>query len=140
MPRKKKKPLTDNGRPGKKIDWNLVDDLLLSGCQGTEIAPHFDIHPDTLYQRVAREKGMSFSDYSAQKKCQGESILRDVQFKKAIGAREKGDNSLLIWLGKNRLGQKETNEITVSPDTVKNFSNVMEQLSDLQSKRQNKNE
>jgi hypothetical protein len=60
------------------------------------------MHYQTFYDRVCLEKGMGFTEYSQQKKEQGNSILRKVQFKKA----SEGDNTLLIWLGKNRLKQE----------------------------------
>ena len=90
-------------RPEKPIDWKRVDLLLMAGCLGTEIASNFDMHPDTLYKRIEQEYGMGFTAYSSSKKQQGDSILRAKQYEKAL---EK-DNTMLIWLGKNRLGQKE---------------------------------
>ena len=90
-------------RPHKKIDWEKVDQLLLAGCHGTEIAPHFDLHVNTFYDRVVEKYGISFTDYSTQKKQQGDSILRAKQFELAL----KKDRTMLIWLGKQRLGQRE---------------------------------
>lgn len=90
-----------------EIDWDKVDELLMSGCLGTEIASYFGLNPETLYNRTKTDKGMGFHDYSASKKAKGESILRAHQYAKAIGLTEKGDNTLLIWLGKTRLGQRE---------------------------------
>lgn len=100
-------------RPEKPIDWDLVDELLVAGCLGTEIAPHFNLHPTTFYNRVEEKHGMSFTNYSCEKCSQGDSILRKVQFDKAVNA----DSTMLIWLGKNRLKQsdkdlsKEINEV-----------------------------
>lgn len=90
-------------RPQKKIDWEKVDQLLLAGCHGTEIAPHFDMHYETFYDRVKEKYGMGFTEYSALKKQQGDSILRAKQFELAL----KKDKTMLIWLGKQRLGQRE---------------------------------
>lgn len=90
-------------RPPKPIDWAKVDQLLLAGCSGTEIAPHFDIHVENFYLRVQEQYGMGFTGYSALKRQQGDSLLKAKQFEKAM----KGDNTLLIWLGKTRLNQKE---------------------------------
>lgn len=124
-------------RPEKKIDWERVDELLEAGCLGTEIAPHFDMHHDTFYRRVEMEKGTSFTAYSLEKKSKGESLLREVQYNKALGRTEKGDNTLLIWLGKTRLEQRESVEVTVAPDTVKSFNSIMNQLAENQKSRQN---
>ncbi len=132
MPRKKKENPKPAHRPQKPIDWELVDRLLIAGCMGTEIAPHFDMHYETFYDRCAMEKGMGFTEYSKQKRSVGDSILREVQFKKA----KDGDNTLLIWLGKNRLKQAESpSELTVNDGTLAQFNELMAQLESLQSAR-----
>ena len=121
------------GRPEKTIDWDLVDELLEAGCSGQEIAPYFNIHPDTLYNRTHERYGMLFSAYSEIMSSKGEACLRAVQFGKAVGKVDKGDNTMLVWLGKNRLKQKETpNEITVSKETLDHFSTAMAQMRELQ--------
>ena len=97
------------------IDMKKVDDLLIAGCKGTEVASYFGIHPDTLYSRVEKEKGMTFTAYSAQKRQKGESLLRAQQFAKALGATKEGDNMMLIWLGKNRLDQTDNVKQDASP-------------------------
>ena len=91
-------------RPEKPIDWDLVDRLLEAGCLGTEIAANFDMHPNTFYNKVLEEQKVGFTKYSAQKKGKGDSLLRAVQYETAI---KDKDRSMLIWLGKQRLGQKE---------------------------------
>lgn len=94
-------------RPPKPIDWDLVDKLLEAGCLGTEIAANFDMHPNTFYERVTERYKMSFTQYSSEKKSKGDSILRAVQYQVAV--KEK-DKTMLIWLGKQRLGQREPKE------------------------------
>lgn len=102
------------------IDWVKVDNLLVSGCRGVEIAATIGIHEDTLYSRVKNEKGVQFSAYSAEKRAKGEALLKAQQFAKAMGWSKQGDNMMLIWLGKNRLDQTDspkqdlsTNETTI---------------------------
>lgn len=95
-------------RPEKHIDWDKVDRLLIAGCLGTEIAPHFDLHPNTFYDRVLAEKGIGFTEYSTQKKSQGDACLREVQYEKAL----TGDNTMLVWLGKQRLNQRDHKDET----------------------------
>ena len=112
-------------RPHKEINWVLVDNLLEAGCLGTEIAAHFDMHPDTFYRRVEETYNMGFTAYSSLKREKGESILRAAQYAKAIGASKKGDNTLLIYLGKVRLNQRETADTTIAPnDKVLNFADA----------------
>lgn len=55
-------------RPEKPIDWDKVDKLLLAGCHGTEIAPHFNMHPDTFYNRMKERYNLGFTEYSTIKK------------------------------------------------------------------------
>ena len=90
-------------RPEKPIDWAKVDHLLMAGCKGTEIAPHFDMHVNTFYDKVFEKHNIGFTEYSLIKRSQGDSLLKVKQFEKAM----KSDNTMLIWLGKNRLEQKE---------------------------------
>lgn len=100
---KLKKEKKRTGLPPIPIDWDVVDNLLESGCSGAEAAAHFGVCPDTLYIRCNKDKNMTFSAYRAQKLAKGDSLLRSKQFSEAI----KGDRTMLIWLGKQRLGQRE---------------------------------
>ena len=124
-------------RPKAEINWKFVDEHLEAGCSGTEIAARLGIHPDTLYINCEKEFNIGFSAYSQQKKQSGEALLRKAQFDKAIGNTDRGDNTLLIWLGKVRLEQKETTEHLVTPETVKTFNTIIDQLDQMQKNRQN---
>lgn len=117
MPRKKRKPITPTGRPLKEIDWEVVDHKLRANCHGTTIASNFGICSDTLYQRCLLEKGMTFSEYSQQKKIEGDDCLKTTQYEEATIEK---NTTLLIWLGKVRLDQKEIVEAkTVYPNDEK---------------------
>lgn len=98
------------GRPAKEIDWDKVDRLLEAGCLGTEIAANIGISVSAFYARTEQDKGMNFSQYLQLKRSKGDSLLRVKQFKKAMD----GDNVMLLWLGKNRLNQKEQHDHNVS--------------------------
>jgi hypothetical protein len=91
------------GRPLIKLDWDKIDELLVKGCSGREIAGNIGIDPNTLYEKCLKEKDITFTEYSQQRYEKGESLLRSVQFDKALN----GDNMMLIWLGKNRLKQRD---------------------------------
>lgn len=120
------------GRPEKPIDWSLVDKLLLAGCTGAEIAPHFDMHPDTLYRRVQDKHSVTFTVYAADKRQKGESLLRAKQYEKAI----QGDNTMLVWLGKNRMKQKETPDNDNIAENIKQqYDMLMSQIKSLQCDR-----
>ncbi len=121
-------------RPEKNIDWDRVDEMLQAGCIGTEIAAVYDMHPNTFYDRVVQKFNISFTEYSTKKRSIGDKILREAQFNKAIGKKKKGDNTLLIFLGKQRLNQRDNpSEQSFSEETVKPLLAVMAQLASLQS-------
>lgn len=103
------------GRPSLEINWNRVDELLEAGCLGSEIAPVFSMHPHTFYDHVEKKYGMKFSEFRQRKMAKGDSLLREVQYNKAIGKTKDGDNTLLIWLGKNRLNQRENDLLIQTP-------------------------
>lgn len=118
-------------RPEKPIDWKRVDELLICGCLGTEIAATFDMHSHTFYDRVHDRYKMTFTEYQSQKRCHGDSLIREAQHKKAL----KGDNTMLIWMGKNRLGQKDQpTAIDVTDDVKKAADALHQQLNELQDK------
>lgn len=94
--------------PRKKIDidWRKVDRMLEAGCDGTEVAATLGIHEDTLYNACESDNKMGFSAYKAIKRASGDRLLRIKQFEIAM----TGDKTMLVWLGKQRLGQSEKNE------------------------------
>lgn len=98
--KKNKEKNPNGGRPKVNIDWERVDELLMYGCSGTEIAANIGIHNATLYDRCLTDKEISFSEYSQQKHEKGISLLKEHKFKKAIGKLEEGDTTLLIWMDK----------------------------------------
>ena len=119
------------GRPCFPINWEKVNKYLTCGCSGIEIASHFDINKDTLYDAVVREYGISFTEYSAKYYEKGNSLLREAQFEKAIAQ----DNTMMIWLGKQRLGQKENQEEPVSKEILTKLDDFMNYLGSTQSHR-----
>lgn len=131
MPRAPKAIKNPVGCPPKEIDWNIVDEYLIAGCPGTKIAAAIGICNDTLYDRCEKEKGVNFSAYSQQKRSKGDALLHKSQFDYAI----EGDTSLLIFLGKTRLDQRESQEVSVAPETVNAFAAMMAQLDQLQGKK-----
>jgi len=115
----------NTGRPKADIDWKKVDELLIAGCSGAEIAGYFGLNPATLYDRCQTDNNKMFSEYSQEKSAKGDSILRAHQYAKALGLTEKGDNTLLIWLGKTRLKQKESEETITHKDFNDKFDSLM---------------
>lgn len=113
--------------PEKPVDWKRVERLIVCGCTAEEIAPHFNMHSNTFRRRFEDEYGQSFSKYSNYKYREGHSLIKEKQFDKAMS----GDNTLLIWLGKVMLGQRE-NAITnqsIQGD-LKKFIDQLKKLND----------
>lgn len=94
------------GRPKIKIDWEEFDKLCMIHCTRAEIALWFNISEDTIERACKREKGMHFAVYYDQKKGKGKAALRRKQFQMAMD----GNVALLIWLGKQYLGQSDKSE------------------------------
>jgi hypothetical protein len=90
-------------RPLKEISWDDFDKLCAIQCTGEEIAAFFEIDYDTLNSICKRERGKGFSDCFAQKRQSGKISLRRRQFQSAL----EGNPSMMIWLGKNWLGQQD---------------------------------
>lgn len=96
------------GRPLVVIDWDSFDALCYAQCTKWEISAYFKTSEDTLERAVKREKGVTFAVYFDEKRNKGLVSLRRQQFQVAM----KGSPAMLIWLGKQYLGQKEKHEHT----------------------------
>ena len=94
-------------RPKAQIDWIEVGEMLTCGCDATSIAANIGVSTDTLYKRSKTDNKVDFSAYSQQKRARGSYLLRQKQFELAMN----GNVALLIFLGKNRLGQTDKQEI-----------------------------
>tara|TARA_X000001382_G_scaffold130890_1_gene127628 strand:- start:3656 stop:3976 length:321 start_codon:yes stop_codon:yes gene_type:complete len=83
------------GRPKKELDINLIEKLASIFCTNQEISTIVGCHPDTLAD--------NFSEYLKKGRDQGRISLRRMQYDKA----QSGNTTMLIWLGKQMLGQKD---------------------------------
>ena len=90
-------------RPKKyNIDTKQVEQLASFGCTNTEMASFFGCSPDLL------EK--SYSEYLVKGRDSGRIRLRQYQW----AAAKKGNVAMLIWLGKQILGQTDKQEIQMN--------------------------
>jgi hypothetical protein len=97
-----------------EIDWDHFKKLCRLQCTLPEIASFFDCSEDTVENRCKSEHGMKFSELFAQYSAYGRLSLRRWQFKKAA----EGNVAMMIWLGKQYLGQKEVIENTNDLDKL----------------------
>lgn len=98
------------GRPLIDIDWDQVESMCKIQCTQEEIAAIVGCCLDTLQDRCAKEMGVSFSEFFAQKKMGGKASLRRNQWKLA----QDGNATMLVWLGKNMLNQTDKTETEIS--------------------------
>ena len=95
------------GRPKAIIDWNYVGKMLEADASAEGIAATINIDRGTLYKRCITDNKCEFTTFSASKKAKGNELLKAKQFQVAMS----GDKVMLIWLGKQRLGQADKQEI-----------------------------
>jgi hypothetical protein len=100
-----------------ELDEELIEYLSEIDCTQEEIARACKCSVDTLYRRYAENIKTG--------RARGNASLRRWQYEKA----KEGNVSMLIWLGKTRLGQHEEINITATnePD-VKKLMNKIELL------------
>ena len=91
-------------RPHKHIDWELVDKLAQIQATGQEIADFLGLDYETLDSACKRVYKLGFPDYYRQKTGRGKISLRRSQWQLAT---EEKNPTMLIWLGKNHLGQRD---------------------------------
>lgn len=96
-------------RPLKVIDWALVDSACEIMCTGEEIASLCGVDYDTLNRACKREHDCGFTDYYKSASASGKMSLRRKQLEVAMS----GNPTMLIWLGKNQLGQSDRTEVDV---------------------------
>lgn len=99
------------GRPRKELtdkDWQTIEAACKIQCTGEEIASLMDMDYDTLNARIYEKFGYHFSDYIKTLSASGKASLRRLQWKAAEG----GNTTMLVWLGKQHLGQSDKQELT----------------------------
>lgn len=122
--------------------WAKVDNWLMKGVSGATVAHRLGVHPDTFIQFGVYEKRWgekteftTFSAYKQAKMVIGDDTLRERQFDSAVGMFERTkiveiapdgtkteryettvlappNIAMQIWLGKNRLDQKDRVDAT----------------------------
>jgi hypothetical protein len=93
------------GRPRMAIDLAVVTRAASIGCTIAEIAALTAISPRTFTNRM--EKDEAFAAAVEQARGQGRATLRRLQWHRA----NNGSDTMLIWLGKNMLGQSDRHEL-----------------------------
>ena len=90
-------------RPQTEIKKEEFEKLCHIQCTREEIAAWFNCSHDTIERWCRRIYKLSFASVFEQKRQGGCISLRRAQFQEAL----KGNTALLIWLGKQYLGQTD---------------------------------
>lgn len=110
---------TKTGRPRIDLDeekftsWDLLDSMIIWASE-EYCAEQLKISVDTLARRL-KEKGYSFAEYKNKR----QEPMRINLLKKQYDVAMQGNVSMLIWLGKQHLGQSEKNESKISGSDIK---------------------
>lgn len=91
-------------------DWQKINNACAIQCTGEEIAHIMGFSYDTLERRIKETFDESAADYIKRHAQGGKATLRRLQWKAA----NNGNTSMLIWLGKQYLGQTDKAESAFS--------------------------
>ena len=95
--------MANTGRPKLELNSKELKKLCRLQCTLVEIADWFNCSEDTVERRVKEEYDITFAEFFKKHSARGKMSLRRKQMQMAL----KGDRTLLIWLGKQYLGQKD---------------------------------
>ena len=90
-------------KPLHQLDYKKLDAMCAIHCTGEECAAILGVDYDTLNKALKRDGNKGFTDYFKQKGANGKMSLRRKQYDHAMG----GNSTMLIWLGKQWLGQSD---------------------------------
>lgn len=105
-PRARKGITSKMGRPLVHIDWEKVKEYCQLGCPATEVAACIGVSYTTLVERCQLELKKTFSELRQECLEKGNKEIRRLQVELA----HEKDRTMLVWLGKNRLGQRDQPE------------------------------
>ncbi len=108
-------------RPKLVLDVGMIEKLASIHCTNEEIASIIGCHKDTLTDR--------YSDLLKKSRDKGKSSLRRHQWELA----QKGNATMLIWLGKQLLGQTDKTFVENSGEQVMKFDTTKEMVADFKS-------
>jgi len=106
------------GRPRIEItndEWQKIIGLIRIQCTAEEICGIYGFSEDTLSRRIAETdwlEASSFAELYKKHQHEGKASLRRAQWKAATD----GNATMLVWLGKNMLGQTDKQDIQLSGD------------------------
>jgi len=110
----------EGGAPVKEVDVKTAEKLALIQCTDIEMALCLGVSVDTLTRR--KQEDAQFAEIIERGRANGRMSLRRRQFEKAMA----GSDTMLVWLGKNLLGQRDKHEFSGDPDNPLTVRYVVE--------------
>lgn len=114
------------GRPRKEIDKTQFENLCGIQCTLEEVCCFFECDEKTLNKWCKEKYGKTFSQVFNEKRGTGRVSLRRSQFQTAL----KGNASMLIWLGKQYLGQTDNPAASQEQTEVEDLKPLADLLGD----------
>ena len=112
------------GRPKKEIDQKHFEKLCGLQCTLEEMCCYFDCNTDTIEKWCKNTYKMNFSEVFSLKRGGGKISLRRKQFEVAMD----GNPTMLIWLGRNMLGQTDKPDTDNSEEILNKLDDVLAQI------------
>jgi AraC-like DNA-binding protein len=101
------------GRPRVGIEMETLVNLVRIQCTISECANVLNTSEDTIQRRLKEETGETFAAFFKRHQDEGKASLRRAQFKAATEDRQP---TMLVWLGKQYLGQQDKVQFGGDPD------------------------
>lgn len=95
------------GRPRVGFDMKVLEGMATIMCTAEECASVLGVSLKTIERRLVEETGATFGEFFKKHADTGKRSLRRAQFELAM----EGHATMLIWLGKQWLGQKDISRV-----------------------------
>ena len=108
------------GRPEKEFDWKVLDAILQFKPSKRDCCEIVGVSEDTIERRIREKFDMTFSEYRDLKMARTRYNLAKKQYDVAMS----GNTALLIWLGKQWLGQTDKQDINNNGSITINYEDA----------------
>jgi hypothetical protein len=103
-----------------KLDWAEIQKMCECQCTQEEIAATVGCSVDTLERHCKKDNGCGLAGFYAEKRKIGFQSLRSMQYLMAKG----GDRTMLVWLGKQWLNQRDERHVSADINAGKTISEM----------------
>lgn len=106
--------MTKMGRPEKKVDFDKLARICQYPLINDDIAALMELSKDTIERAVKKEFGITLAAYKEQK----QSSMRFTLLAKQLEVARNGNVAMLIWLGKQYLGQSDKQDQNITSANI----------------------